>query len=147
MSSTPSSSLPLLPPGWKSAFDNASGKVYYYRREDSKTQWEFPVEDALAPTSTSVQKSDLQKIIVEAARQQAEKQAAQKAEEEKKRAEEERIEKEAAEAKAKERAERKLQRDEKRRLSEGHVEPPKDGKTKLEKQFSVQVLPKFERGV
>ena len=95
-----------------------------------------------------MQKPDLQKIIEEANRQLTEKQAAQKAEEERKRAEKEREEQEAAEAKAKERAERKLLRDERhRRLAEGHTEAPKDGKTKLEKQFSAQVpIPSHNTG-
>jgi colicin import membrane protein len=88
-------------------------------------------------------KSDLQKIIEDARKQQEEKMAAQKAEEEKRRTEVEREEKEAAEAKAKERAERKSQREtqrHQRRISEPETSGiTKTGQSKLEKELSVQV--------
>ena len=86
-------------------------------------------------------KSDLQKIIEDARKQQEEKMAAQKAEEEKRRVEMEKEEKETAEAKAKERAERKSKRDSQRhqrRMSESET-PTKNGQSKLEKELSVQV--------
>lgn len=110
-----------------------SGKTYYYRRSDKKTQWEFPVEEAVSAV-VGVQKSELGRIIEEANRHLAEKTAQQKAEEERKRLELEKEEREAAEAKALERAERK-QRHERRVLES----EKKEGKSKLEKQMSLQV--------
>jgi hypothetical protein len=136
---TPAPNHPPLPLGWKAAIA-PNGKTYYYRRSDNKTQWDFPVEEPVQPDVSVLQKSELQKFIEEASRQQAEKLAAQKAEEERKREEVEKEEKEAAEAKAKERAERKLQRDQhrhQRRASD--PDTAKSGKSKLEKELSVQV--------
>lgn len=87
----------------------------------------------------TLQKSEFQKIIDEAARHMLEKLAAEKAEEERRRMELETEEKEAAEAKARERAERKLKRDErnqKRRLSESG---PQNPKSRLERELEIQV--------
>ena len=126
-----------LPAGWKSAFDAETGKPYYYRRSDGKTQWEIPVDDS--QQGVTLQKSEFQKIIDEAARHMVEKLAAEKAEEERRRMELETEEKEAAEAKARERAERKLKRDErnqKRRQSESGPQKPK---SRLERELEIQV--------
>jgi hypothetical protein len=144
---------PPLPPGWSSAIDAHTGKRYYFRRGEQKTQWEFPVEEAAA-SGTHIPKSELQKILEEANKQLAEKTAAMKAEEEKRREEMILVEREALEVKARERAERKKLREQKRVThkdeGKGHdkvekihekVEKPKsDGKSKVEKDFSIQVL-------
>lgn len=122
-----------LPSGWKSAFDGETGKTYYYRRSDGKTQWEIPVDES--QQGVTLQKSEFQKIMDEATRHIAEKLAAEKAEEERRRAALEKEEQEAAEAKARERAERKLKRDQ-RRLSESD---PRKTKSRLERELEIQV--------
>lgn len=109
--------------------------MYYFRRSDGKTQWDFPTDDTAA-TGSSLQKSELAKIIEEANRQLAEQKAAQKLEEEKKRMELELEDKEAAEVKAKERAERKSQREQSQKNRS-----QSDGISKLEKLLSAQVCP------
>ena len=46
-------SPPKLPPGWKSAKDPVSGKIYYYNKEQQRRQYELPSADSpqLSPTS------------------------------------------------------------------------------------------------
>jgi WW domain len=143
---TTQSSLPL-PPGWKAAFDQQTGKPYYYCEPDHRPQWEFPTSATEEPNTAEIinrNKTDLQKFIDEAAVQVAKLKAAEKAEEERKRLELEKEEKEAAEAKAKERAERKLQRDQRRsqrRTSETNTESAKRVKSKAEKELEFLVTP------
>ena len=50
---TPAAPAIILPAGWKSAFDSESGKTYYYRRSDGKTQWEIPVDETNLPPSAT----------------------------------------------------------------------------------------------
>jgi hypothetical protein len=140
-----------LPQGWSSAV--ANGRTYYYQRGSNKTQWEFP-EDTQAADTLSQAKLDLQKIIDEAGRQQAEKLATAKAAEEERLAEKQREEKETLAAKEKERAERKLLREQRhqrrtsedhhRRGSEDHSRRTSDpgsspSRSKLEKKLKTQV--------
>jgi len=136
--STPPTTVPsvTLPAGWKSAFDAESGKTYYYRRSDGKTQWEIPVDET--QQGVTLQKSEFQKIIEEANRQMAEKLIAEKAEVERRRMELEKEEQEAAETKARERAERKMKRDERHQRRSSESDHQKS-KSRLERELEIQV--------
>jgi len=100
------------------------------------------MEEAIAASGTHIPKSELQKILEEANRQLAKKTAAMKAEEERRREEMALVEREAEEVKARERAERKKLREQKHASQKGDDKRhhDKEGKSKLEKDFSVQVI-------
>ncbi|CAK9296096.1 unnamed protein product [Gordionus sp. m RMFG-2023] len=42
-----------LPENWKIAFDNISGKPYYYHKITKQVQWDFPIDNKISETSSS----------------------------------------------------------------------------------------------
>jgi hypothetical protein len=163
----PLTPLPL-PQGWSSAIDSSTGRTYYFRRgaEDHR-QWEFPVEDSGGIPRSELQKiiEEANRRLREQNEMLREEEERRRGEEEEKQREEEEVKalerrerKTAREAKRRER-ERKdgrgdvsVERVEMDQGEKGHVDVGKskerkhdgaheEGKSKLEKEFSLQVCP------